>query len=78
MHGNIILIIRNQITLNPLLIFQIPMIEVYGQHEEYLSTVRGEYLDEIEGSSLYECRIDLKKLQSEVLLKVKCKYESKI
>lgn len=46
------------------------MMEVYGQYEEYLTTVRGELLDEIEGSSLYECRIDLKKLQSEILLKV--------
>ncbi len=46
------------------------MIEVHGQYEEYLNTVRGELLDEVEGTSLYECRIDLKKLQPEILLKV--------
>ena len=46
------------------------MIEVNGQYEEYLMTVRGELLEEVEGTSLYECRIDLKKMQSEILLKV--------
>lgn len=46
------------------------MIELYGQCEEYISTIKGEHLDEVDGTSLYECRIDLKKLQSEVLLKV--------
>lgn len=44
--------------------------EVYGQCEEYLSTIKGDLLDEVEGSSLYEVKIDLKKLQSEILLKV--------
>jgi len=46
------------------------MIEVHGQYEEYLMTVRGELLEEVEGTSLYECRINLKKMQSEILLKV--------
>ena len=46
------------------------MIEVHGQHEEYLLTVRGELLDEVDGTSLYECRIVLKKLQPEIFLKV--------
>ena len=46
------------------------MIEVHGQHEEYLMTVRGELLDEVDGTSLYECRIVLKKLQPEIFLKV--------
>lgn len=44
--------------------------EVHGQYEEYLATVKGELLDEVEGTSLYETKIDLKKLQSELLLKV--------
>lgn len=46
------------------------MIEVHGQCEEYLMTVRGELLDDVDGSPLYESRIDLKKMQSEILLKV--------
>lgn len=46
------------------------MIEVHGQYEEYLMTVRGELLEEVEGTSLYECKIDLKKMQSEIILKV--------
>jgi hypothetical protein len=46
------------------------MVEVYGQFEEYLSTHKGEQLDEVDGTYLYECRVDLKKLLSEVLLKV--------
>ena len=46
------------------------MIEVYGQFEEYLQTSKGDQLDEVDGTYLYECRVDLKKLQSEVLLKV--------
>lgn len=50
--------------------FKVPMIEVHGQYEEYLMTVRGELLDEVDGSALYECRIDLPKMQSEILLKV--------
>lgn len=49
---------------------QVPVIEIYGEHEEYISTCKGELLDDVEGSSLYECRIQLKKLQSEILLKV--------
>lgn len=44
--------------------------EVYGQYEEYLTTIRGEFLDEMEGSSLYECRVEFKQVQSEILLKV--------
>ncbi|XP_046441448.1 uncharacterized protein LOC124192277 [Daphnia pulex] len=48
---------------------EVPMIEVHGQYEEYLMTVRGELLEEVEGTSLYECRIDLKKMQSEIILK---------
>ena len=51
--------------------------EVHGQYEEYLQTIKGELLDEVEGSSLYKTRIDLKRLQSELLLKVpytKCLY----
>lgn len=44
---------------------------MYGQHEEYLFTIKGDLLDEVDGTSLYDCRINLKKLQSEILLKVK-------
>ncbi|XP_057381872.1 uncharacterized protein LOC130704467 [Daphnia carinata] len=51
---------------------EVPMIEVHGQYEEYLMTVRGELLEEVDGSALYECRIDLPKMQSEILLKL-CK-----
>lgn len=46
------------------------MIEVYGQFEEYLQTNKGDQLDEVDGTYLFECKIDLKKLHSEVLLKV--------
>ncbi|KAI9562048.1 hypothetical protein GHT06_013013 [Daphnia sinensis] len=48
---------------------EVPVIEVHGQYEEYLMTVRGELLDEVDGSALYECRIDLPKMQSEIFLK---------
>lgn len=50
---------------------QVPFIEVYGQCEEYLQTVKGDLLDEVDGSPLYECKADLKKLQSEISLKVR-------
>lgn len=46
------------------------MIEVYGQYEEYITSVKGELLDEIDDTSLYECTIVLKKLQTEIILKV--------
>lgn len=59
---------RNFIALQ--ILSEVPMIEVHGQYEEYLMTVRGELLDEVDGSALYECRIDLPKMQSEILLKV--------
>ncbi|XP_032798395.2 uncharacterized protein LOC116935139 [Daphnia magna] len=58
---------RNFIALQ--ILSEVPMIEVHGQYEEYLMTVRGELLDEVDGSALYECRIDLPKMQSEILLK---------
>lgn len=46
------------------------MVEVYGQHGEYLQTVRGALLDNIDNTPLYENHIKLSKWQSEVLLKV--------
>lgn len=42
--------------------------EVFGQFGEYLMTAKGELLDE--DTSLYETKIDLKRLQTELLLKV--------
>lgn len=55
---------------NFLFTLKAPMIEVYGQFEEYLQTNKGDQLDEVDGTYLFECKIDLKKLHSEVLLKV--------
>jgi len=54
--------------------FQVAIFEVYGDYGEYISTTKGDLLDDVEGSCLYECRMDFKKPQSEILLKVSFKY----
>ena len=46
------------------------MMEIYGEHEEYIALLKGELLDEIDGTHLYECQIKLNKLQSEITFKV--------
>merc|ERR1712071_437055 len=48
---------------------EVAIFEVYGDYGEYISTTKGDLLDDVEGSCLYECRMDFKKPQSEILLK---------
>ena len=52
---------------------QASVLEIYGNHEEYILTSKGDLLDDIDGTLLFENRIQLTKLQPEVLLKVTAK-----